>query len=201
MSDAKANKLALTAIGGLLCALILLFALTVNIDLEEKGPSSFGQLGGDFTMQSSQGDVSLSDFSGKAVLLYFGFLHCPDVCPTSMVTIADALRKLPASKLDDVQVLLVSVDHERDTPVNVDEYAKYFHPNITGLTDEKAVVDKVVKQYGAYYKISDDTSAENGFGVEHTTRYYMIDKSGQLVAALRASSTANELATKLKTII
>jgi len=201
MSDAKANKLILTGIGILFLSLILLFALTVNIDLDNKSPSSFDQLGGDFTMQSSQGAVSLSDFNGKAVLLYFGFLHCPDVCPTSMVTIADALRKLPEDKLGDVQVLLVSVDHQRDTPENVDEYAKYFHPNITGLTDEKSIIDKVVQQYGAYYNISDDTSAENGFGVEHTTRYYMIDKSGQLVAALRASSTANELAAKLETII
>ena len=69
-------------------------------------------------------------------------------------------------------------------PQKVDEYAKYFHPNIAGLTDEKTVIDQVVKQYGAYYNISKDLSAENGFGVEHTTRYYMIDKSGKLVTGI-----------------
>ena len=116
MAMTKANKLFLIGIGAFFALMLSLFALTVDIDLEEKAATSLDQLGGDFTLQSSNGPMSLSDFAGKAVVLYFGFLHCPDVCPTSMVTIAEALRKLPENHLQQVQVLLVSVDHQRDTP-------------------------------------------------------------------------------------
>ncbi len=195
------NKV-LLSIAALIVALVVLFFATTDFTVlskEQKEAAGKGleALGGEFTLQSAQEPKSLSDFAGKAVVLYFGFLHCPDYCPAAMVTAQSAIEKLSAEQAEDVQVIFVSVDPDRDTPAKVDEYVKYFNPKFIGMTDTKESIDKVVKQYGAYYKVDTNTSAENGFGVQHTTRYYVINKAGKIAAAMRASTTPNELAAQL----
>lgn len=182
-----------------ICGLIALFLSTSKNTFGEKQPSSFAELGGDFTLQSVKGDVSLSDFKGKAVVMYFGFMSCPEVCPNSMGVIQGALNKLESEKSDQVQGIMISIDPERDSLTQLADFTRYFHPNIIGITGEPSELEQVAKQYGAYFAKTPDERREYVF--EHVSRYYVINKQGQLVDAMRHSTTANELAARLKTVI
>ena len=189
------NKVALGLIAGLgvfLAVLIGLFILTSDADLTEK-PQQFSDLGGNFTLMSKDGSVSLDDFQGKVVVMYFGFLTCPEVCPQSMTVISSALARLNAEQLEQSQAILVSVDPNRDTPEKLAEYTRFYHSTLIGLTGTKDDIDRVTRQYGAYYDFSEIESVTEDYGVEHSSRYYVIDKQGGLVAAMRHSTTPNEL--------
>ena len=189
------NKVALwsvAALGIFLLVVIGLFVATSDSDLGEK-PQPFSQLGGDFTLTSKDGAVSLSDFKGKVVVMYFGFMTCPEVCPNSMTVISTALARLDEQQLNSMQAMLVSVDPNRDTPDKLAEYTEFYHSNLIGLTGSKDDIDRVTQQYGAYYDFTEIESVTEDYGVEHSSRYYVIDQQGQLVAAMRHSTTPNEL--------
>ena len=189
------NKVALALISGLgvfLVVIIGLFVLTSDADLSEK-PKQFSELGGDFTLMSKDGEVSLSDYQDKVVVVYFGFLTCPEVCPQSMTVISNALGRLDKQQQELTQAMLVSVDPKRDTPEKLEEYTRFYHPSLIGITGSKEEIDQVTKQYGAYYDFSEIESVTEDYGVEHSSRYYVIDKQGQLVTAMRHSTTSNEL--------
>lgn len=188
--------------GGLivLLALLVLFVSTSRATLGEK-PRSFAELGGDFTLQSLSGAVSLSDFQGKIVVMYFGFLTCPEVCPNSMGIMAGAVDRLPKVQRTDVELLLVSIDPGRDTLQKLASYADYFHPNLTGVTGSKTEIDAVTRQYGAYYNFTDIESVTEDYGVEHSSRYYVMDRNGKLIAAMRHGTTVAELTAQISELL
>ena len=101
-------------------------------------PTTSAPTGGDFTLQSATGPVTLKDYRGKVVLLYFGYTYCPDICPTSLTATAQALGQLAPAELARVQTLFVSVDPERDTPARLKDYGAFFHPSIIGVTGTAA---------------------------------------------------------------
>ena len=136
--------------------------------------------GGGFTLTGHTGArVSLDDYRGRAVLLFFGFTNCPDVCPLTMSKIDAALGQLDAGARDDVHVLFVTVDVARDTPEVLARYLEYFETPATGLTGTRAEVDAVVDAYRASYEIV-DTGSAGGPTVSHTTYTYLIDPRGEL---------------------
>jgi protein SCO1/2 len=138
-----------------------------------------GPQGGDFTLQSAKGPVSLHDFRGKVVLLYFGYTYCPDVCPTSLALIAQSLKRLSPEEARQVQVVFVSVDPERDTLQKLQEYGNFFHPGTVGLTGTPDEVAKVAKQYGVMYRKQAVTSAA-GYVIDHSSYTYVIGRDGTL---------------------
>ncbi len=140
-------------------------------------------VGGDFTVEIQNGDLSLVDQRGKVVVLYFGYTQCPDICPTSLALLTQALNGMSEDELAEVQSLFISVDPERDNVTRLEEYVAYFHPNIIGATAEKDVIDKITKLYGASYRIVDSNSAM-GYIVDHSSYTYLIDKKGKLRKAL-----------------
>lgn len=136
--------------------------------------------GGDFTLNSADGPVSLQDFRGKVVLLYFGYTKCPDVCPTSLSFLTQALNELTEAELKQVQSIFVSVDPKRDTPEILKEYAEYFHPNLIGVTGSEKEVAEVAGLYGAqYYEVNLEGSAF-GYSVNHSAVTYLITDTGTL---------------------
>ena len=151
-------------------------------------------VGGDFTVETQEGDLSLKDLRGKVVVLYFGYTKCPDICPTSLALLTQALNQLSEQELAEVQAIFVSVDPERDNVTRLKEYAAYFHPKILGATAEKAVIDKITKQYGAAYRMVESDSAA-GYLVDHSSYTYLIDKQGKLRKTL-AHGTAPEIVLK-----
>jgi protein SCO1 len=136
--------------------------------------------GGDFVLHSSQGEFSLKQLRGKVVLLYFGYTKCPDVCPTSLSIIAQALNELSKDELKSVQVVFVSVDPKRDTFKVLDEYASYFHPNIMGVTGSENEIAEAAKRYGAQYEEVELKGSSFGYAVNHSAITYLITPEGEL---------------------
>jgi protein SCO1/2 len=131
----------------------------------------------DFTLTSADGPVSLDELRGKVVVLFFGYTYCPDVCPTTMVRLAHALDLL-GKDADDVQVVMISVDPERDTPERLAEYVGAFDPSFMGLTGTPEEVAEVASAYGIYLARAEG-SAATGYLVDHTSTVTVLDRNGE----------------------
>ena len=133
----------------------------------------------DFLLRSQSGPVSLNDFRGKVVLLFFGYTHCPDVCPATMNNIATALGRLEKKEADRVQTLFVTVDPERDNVARLKEYVAYFHPDILGLSGS---IEQIKRAAGAYdvefFRQGEDNAAD--YEIIHTSRLFLINTDGVL---------------------
>ncbi len=114
----------------------------------------------------------------KVVLLFFGYTHCPDVCPAAMQVLQKAYEKLGEDK-EDVAVVFISVDPERDTPKLVSEYAKYFNKNFVGLTGDPKEIKNVAKHYMVFYEKVGGTG-KNDYLVNHTANVYLITQDGKI---------------------
>ena len=136
--------------------------------------------GGDFTLRSADGPVSLKDFRGKLVLLYFGYTKCPDICPTSMATMTQAVNALTPVQAEKVKLVFVSVDPERDTPELLAEYVSYFHANSIGLTGTEDELEKAAALYGVQYYQVEMEDSSFGYAVNHSGALYLITADGAL---------------------
>lgn len=133
----------------------------------------------DFDLETAAGQrVRLAELSGKLVVLFFGYTFCPDVCPTTLHDL-DQTMDLLGPQADQVQVIFVSVDPQRDTPDEVADYASRFNPSFLGTTGSPEVVDRVATLYGIYYAAHEGTEA-TGYLVDHTASVMVIDRAGHL---------------------
>ena len=140
-------------------------------------PVTGKSFGGDFTLQSGDKTIKLSDYEGKVVLVYFGYASCPDVCPTSLAMLGAGLRQLTAEEVAQVQGIFISVDPERDQGEKLQQYAEHFHPNFIGATSTLPELRKIARQYGAFFEKSETQSAM-GYLVDHTSKSYVIGRDG-----------------------
>jgi len=130
-----------------------------------------------FTLTGHNGEaVSLNDFRGQAVLIYFGYTFCPDVCPATMVELAKA-NDLLGEKADQAQVVMISVDPARDTPEMLHEYVTHFDPAFIGLTGSEEEVAAAATPLGIFYEKHDGTAA-TGYLIDHTASVVVIDQDG-----------------------
>lgn len=150
----------------------------------------------DFTLTSSKGDVSLSDYRGKVVLIYFGYTFCPDICPATLANVGQALRSI-GSQADDVQLIMISLDPERDTPKKLDEYVAHFHPSFIGVTGTDQQLAEVTSLYGIFYE-KHAGSASTGYLIDHTATLLVIDREGSLKLVFPFGVTGAEIADDLK---
>ena len=150
----------------------------------------------DFTLTDVNGDVSLSDYRGKLVLIYFGYTFCPDICPATLANVAQALRTMGA-KADDVQLIMISLDPERDTPKKLAEYVAHFHPSFIGITGSKEQLDETASLYGIFYEKTEGT-VNTGYMIDHTATLLVIDREGYLKLVFPFGVTAAEIADDLK---
>ncbi len=153
----------------------------------------------DFTLQSARGPVSLSDFHGQLVVLYFGFASCPDVCPTTLANLRQALTDL-GEKANQVQVIFISVDWKRDTPESLASYLSAFRPDFVGLTGTQAEIDQVAKDFGIYYQLN-EPDASGYYSVEHTASLLVLDRQGQLILTWAYGTTPADLLEDLKVLV
>lgn len=196
----KTLKILLLLTAFLLAGLTLAFLLRpqpVEVRIAQGDP----ELGGDFTLMSAQGPVSLSDFRGKVAVIYIGYASCPDVCPTALAVLTQALRNLDESERRQVQGIFVSVDPERDTPEKLAQYTAFFSPRLIGVTGTREEIDRVVRQYGAFYRRVEMPDSALGYAMDHSSRLYLINREGKLVHTLLHNSTPDELTAYLKQLL
>lgn len=139
----------------------------------------------------------LEDWRGKVVVLFFGFTHCPDVCPTTLADIAAAVRSL-GSDSERVQVLMVSVDPERDTPESLAKYVTAFDPRFLGLRGDLDATKKVANEFKIYFA-KRKTGAS--YTVDHSAQSYVIDQQGRLRLLVRHDRIAQDLSADLRTLL
>lgn len=149
----------------------------------------------EFTLTSADGPVSLSDYRGKLVLLYFGYTFCPDVCPTTLSDVNRALAQL-GDKAEDVQLIMVSVDPARDTPEKLTEYVEFFNPTFVGVTGPDDEVRQVATLYGIWYEAHEEEGA-SGYLVDHTATLNVIDEEGHLKLLIGYGTGADAIAADL----
>lgn len=154
---------------------------------------------GEFTLVDHDGRVfRSSSLRGKPALLFFGYTHCPDACPTMMSRVARAYR-LAGTDAREIPTLFVSVD-PRDDPAALKQYLSYFSAvPAKGLTGSKEQVDAVVKQFAATYQIRDSGSAAGPL-VDHTVRLYLLDRDGDVVQMFDPAAKVEEIAKAMRSI-
>ena len=137
-------------------------------------------IGGPFNLVDQNGQpFSDKDLKGKSFLVFFGFTHCPDVCPTTLFEISEIMRNL-GSEADHTAALFISVDPERDTPEAMKDYLGSFDPHVRGLTGDAAALAAVAKAYRVYYK---KVPLDGGdYTMDHTAIVYLMDKDGHFVS-------------------
>jgi protein SCO1/2 len=140
---------------------------------------------------------TLEDFRGKAVVLFFGFTHCPDVCPTTLAEVAQALKALDTD-VERVQVLLVTVDPERDTADALRTYVTAFDPRFLGLRGDPAQTQAVAKEFKIYYE---KRKAGESYTVDHSGQLYVLDTKGRLRLLVRPERIGSDLPADLKTLL
>ena len=181
--------------------LAFLLALIAGCSTEQAAapPLQGASIGGPFTLTGQNGRaVSDRDFAGRHRLIYFGFTHCPDVCPTDLQQIGLAMRQLEKSDPDlaeKVQPIFITVDPERDTPSVMKDYAAAFHPRLIGLTGTPQQIADVTKSFAIF-------SAKEGSGpdynVNHTRIAYLLGPQGEPIAILPHDEGAAAIAAEIK---
>ncbi len=139
----------------------------------------------------------LEDFRGKAVVLFFGFTQCPDVCPTTLVDVSNEVKKLGKDS-ERVQVLLVTVDPERDTPEVLAKYVTAFDPRFIGLRGDLEATQRVAKEFKIYFE---KRKSGSSYTVDHSAHSYVIDPQGRLRLLVRPERIASDLADDLRTLL
>ena len=155
----------------------------------------------DFTLTAHTGQpFRLSEQRGKVVLLFFGFTHCPDVCPTALSDMAAVFRRLGADA-DQIQVAFITIDPARDTPEVVSKYVKLFDPRFIGLAGDQAAIDPIVKAYGVTVQRRELPDSALGYTMDHSAYMYVIDKSGTWGELFGPDVTIEHMADDLRYIV
>ena len=142
--------------------------------------SSYDMRAPDFTLTNQDGEkVTLGDFKGKAVFMFFGYTHCPDICPVTLANLNGAVNELGNDK-DKVQVIFVTVDPERDSREELKKYVTYFNKDFIGLTGTPDEIKNVADSYHVFYMKEEDGS-DNGYLMGHTSSVYLINPEGRIV--------------------
>ncbi len=131
-------------------------------------------------------DVNADQFLGKSTLLFFGFTHCPDVCPTTLARLDAATQRMDEAARDDIQVLFVSVDPRRDDAETLREYTDAFGPQFIGLTGDKAALDELTRRYRVTYGYGEEDS-EGNYDVSHSSAVFAFNDQGEARLLIRDS--------------
>jgi protein SCO1/2 len=164
----------------------------------EKSPSTASSstgIGGPFRLEAGGGAiVTDADLRGAPFLVFFGYTHCPDVCPTTLFQLSEVLRALgPEAK---IKALFITVDPERDTPELMQQYSSSFDPRIIGLSGDRAEIDQVVAAYRVYARKA--PGANGDYAMDHSAVIYLMDRDGKFMRAFNLDRPPEQAAAELK---
>jgi protein SCO1/2 len=177
------------------CAVLL--ALAGGVALQRSHAPDGLSVGGPFSLTDGQGHrVTSATYGGEWRLVYFGYTHCPDACPTTLSKLGAALDKLPAPDRARIRVLFITVDPARDTPAVVGDYAQAFGPEFVGLTGTPAELEPVEDEFHVYARRHD--LAGGDYAMDHSSIIYVMGPDGRFVGLLDDGLSPDELATRLR---
>jgi protein SCO1 len=185
-------------LAGFLGGLFLFFGAIIFIT--GRAPSPVGPaaaaVGGPFHLEDQNGKpVSDQDLKGRPFLVFFGFTHCPDICPTTLFEMSQVMHVL-GPDADRTAAVFITVDPERDTPAVIKDYLSNFDPHVRGLTGDQASVNAALKAYRVYAK---KVPLDNGdYTMDHTALVYLMDKDGRFVAPFNVNRTPEAEAADLR---
>ena len=178
-NSSKSLAYILIVAGGLCIFTALAYGMIAAI--KSTDPSS---VSGSFNLISQNGvQVSEKDYLGKPYLMFFGYTHCQDICPATLLEISDILKELGNEAK--IEAIFVTVDPDRDTPEVLKDYLSNFDPRISGLSGDRKSIDKALASFHIYSKIV--TDKYNGYAVNHTNVVYLMNKNGQFLKILDLS--------------
>lgn len=186
--------LVLTAfVAGLVIFSAAIFMIAGKAPVQTAAPSA---IGGPFRLIDHNGQpVTDADLKGRPFLVFFGFTHCPDICPTTLFEVSEILGKL-GKDADRVNALFVTVDPERDTQDKLKDYLSSFHPRLRGLTGDPAAIAAMEKTYRVYSKKV--PLEAGGYTMDHTSLVYLMDKDGRFVAPFNMKRRPEDAAAELR---
>lgn len=153
-------------------------------------------IGGPFQLTDQNGKaVTDKNLKGKPTLIFFGYTHCPDVCPTSLFELSEVLRAM-GKDADKVNAVFISVDPERDTPATMKDYLSSFDPHLEGLSGDPAETAKVITSYRVYAKKV--PTKDGDYTMDHTALIYLMDRDGRFVSPFNLKRAPEEAAADLK---
>jgi len=195
----------LLLVAALLAAFIILgSAAFLAVELHDNGKGAAGSvlrsaIGGPFTLVDQNGKtVTNTALEGKWLLVYFGYTHCPDACPTTLNNIALALQDL-GKKSDEVRPVFITIDPERDTPQVMKDYVTAFDAPILALTGTAAEVAQAAKNYRVYY--AKHPEAGGDYSMDHTSLIYVMDPKGRFTASLTGADPPEQIVARLKKLL
>lgn len=151
----------------------------------------------DFTLEAANNEqVTPENFLGKWSFVFFGYTHCPDVCPITLGVMSATIRSLEVNPdiASELQGVFISVDPDRDSPEHLKKYTSYFHPKFIGVTGDTTQIDAITRQMSALYAIHNDSSNEQ-YQVSHNSTVFLIDPKGRLYGRFPPPHSSEEIAT------
>lgn len=153
----------------------------------------------DPVLRSPEGEVRLSDLRGRPTVLFFGYTHCPDVCPLTLARVARAKELMKPDAAERLQVVMVTVDPERDSPETTDAYARRFDPDFRGLSGAREEIEQVASAFGIFHGRARGEAGEGErYLVDHTASLLVLDEEGRVRMMLGQELTAEEIARDLE---
>ena len=162
----------------------------------------YDTIGGDFELNSTLGKkIGPQSFSGKVLLIFFGYTSCPDICPITLTTVKDALENLEPSEVEQVQPLFISVDPERDTLEGMKQFLTYFHSSLVGVTGSAEELKAITKKFGAAYMKDIRSDSAVDYLIAHSGYIYLMDQHGRTRALYRTSNKAEEMVEGIRKLL
>ena len=192
------NSRILVMAAAFLAGLALCFGVVLIVAGRLSSPvaQQVAAIGGSFKLTNQDGQVVTDqDLKGHPLLVFFGFTHCPDVCPTTLFEVSEILRAL-GPDANRTRALFITVDPERDTPAVMKDYLSSFDPHVSGLTGDPEAIAAVAKAYRVYFKRV--PLEQGGYTMDHTAIVYLMDKTGRFVSPFNVKRPIDTAAADLR---
>jgi protein SCO1/2 len=188
----------LPILAAFVCGLLLVFAAIMHFAGPSGSPigSAIAAVGGPFQLEDQNGrPFSDRDLKGRPFLIFFGYTHCPDICPTTLFEMSEVIKTL-GKDADRAGAIFITVDPERDSPAALKDYLSNFDPHLRGLTGDPAAVEAAIKAYRVYAK---KVPLKDGdYTMDHTAVVYLMDKDGHFVAPFNLTQSPEAAAEQLR---
>ena len=180
-------------LSALLVGLILLATTLLLTNANRQSQPNLG-IGGPFRLINQEGvEVSERDFLGRPSLVFFGYTHCPDICPTKLLEVSEIFRALGADKK--INALFMTIDPERDTPALLKDYLSSFDPRIVGLTGTSEAISSAEKTFRVYARKVE--TGEGSYSMDHTALVYLMDRQGRFISVFNTEQDVQAAAKAL----